>query len=73
MLIELRDWSTWLAEWLIVFILIKEYLYDLQKDEAKRQRKTKTSKKTTNPNGVITEENIEVIDYEKEEKHTEKA
>lgn len=47
-----------------LYILIKEYNYDAQKDIEKKQRRTKTTKKTTrNPGGSeITEESREVFE-----------
>lgn len=60
----------WIAEWVIVAILILEYRYDAQKDLAKKQKKTKTTKKvTTEPSGLsTTEETIETIEPTQEEK-----
>lgn len=43
------------------YMLRKEYDYDKQKDDLKKQRRTKTTKKTTNKNGEsIVEESTEV-------------
>ena len=51
------------------YILVKEYRYDEAKDLAKKQRRTKTTKKTTrNPGGIeITEESSEVTEPTNEE------
>jgi len=46
MLTELREWTMWVAEWLIVGILIAEFYYDKAKDDAKKQKRTKTTKRT---------------------------
>jgi len=47
-----------------LYILIKEYKYDEQKDLAKAQRKTKTSKKTTQSKdgGTTVEETTETTE-----------
>jgi hypothetical protein len=43
------------------WILTKEYKYDEAKDLQKKQKRTKTTKKTTtNPGGTVVEESIEV-------------
>lgn len=62
MLNELRDWSNCLAEWVIVLILLLEYFYDKNKDEAKKQKKTRTTKKVTQAKdgSTVTEESQEV-------------
>lgn len=64
---EFREWSLWLAEWLIVFILIAEFFYDKNKDDVKKQRKTRTTKKTTtSPTGdVVIEEHVETEEGKK--------
>jgi hypothetical protein len=51
------------------YILVKEYKYDEAKDLAKKQRRTKTTKKTTrNPGGIeITEESSEITEPTNEE------
>ncbi len=68
--IAIRDWLTFVAEWLIVGILILEYFYDRNKDISKKQKKTRTTKKTTTSrDGIQTvEENIEVSEPIQEEK-----
>lgn len=65
MIIELRDWLTFGAEIYICFILTLEYFYDFQKDEIKKQRKTRTSKKTTTrPDGQnVIEEQSEITEF----------
>ena len=52
-----------------LYILIKEYRYDEAKDIAKKQRRTKTTKKvTTHPGGdSISEETTEVTEPTNEE------
>ena len=63
MLTEFREWTIWLAEWLIVFILVAEYFYDKEKDDKKQKRTRTTKKAVTAPDGTITtEENIETIE-----------
>lgn len=75
---ELRDWTMWLADWLIVGLIIKsigfekktyemavkEYEYDEQKDIEKKQRRTKTTKKTTTDKAgtITTEESTETVE-----------
>lgn len=58
---EIREWIIFLFEGYICWILTLEYFYDKEKDEIKKQRRTKTTKKaTTMPDGtIVTEENIE--------------
>jgi len=53
-----------IAEIAILYMLIIEYRYDEAKDLKRAQRKTKTTKKTTQlPTGeVVTEENVESIE-----------
>lgn len=70
-LIEIRDWLNFVAEWIIVWILIAEYRYDAQKDLLKAQKKTKTTKKTTTgPNNQnIVEETVETVEPVKEDKN----
>lgn len=48
----------------ILLYVAMEYHYDKAKDDAKKQKKTRTTKKTTNmPSGdVITEESIETVE-----------
>ncbi len=61
MLIEIRDWTMWLAELGILFYVAREFHYDERKDLEKKQRRTRTTKKTTTTASgeVITEENSE--------------
>lgn len=70
MWIELRDWSNWVAEWLIVAILIVEFFYDKAKDDAKKQKKTRTTKRTIPQvsGGNIVEETTEVSEPVEEKK-----
>lgn len=58
---EIRDWSNWFAEWLIVAILIAEYKYDKEKDDIRKTKRAKTTKKTTTqPSGEsVVEETTE--------------
>jgi hypothetical protein len=60
---ELREWGIFLIDVGILWILILEYNYDAAKD-AKKQRRTKTTKKTTTlPTGeVITDEQTEMVE-----------
>lgn len=60
-IVELREWLMFVAEWIIVYILIIEYKYDKEKDDLKKQKKTKTTKKTTTrPGGdTVVEETTE--------------
>lgn len=63
-LAEFREWTMWMMEAGILYILIAEYNYDKEKDDAKKQRRTKTTKKTvTTPTGdVVTEEHTETFE-----------
>lgn len=63
MLSEIREWTMPLFEGYICWVLTIEYFYDAAKD-AKKQRRTKTVKKTvTLPSGdIVTEENIESVE-----------
>lgn len=71
MLSELREWTMLAFEAYICWILTLEYFYDAAKD-AKKQRRTKTTKKTTTlPSGdVVTEESSESVES-KEPKYEE--
>lgn len=62
MLSEFREWTMWMMEAGILTYVGLEYHYDKNKDEAKKQRKTRTTKKTTTePSGMVTsEESVEV-------------
>ncbi len=60
MLIEIREWIMFIAELYICGILTVEYYYDANKD-AKKTRRTKTTKKTTKADGSITEEQSEEV------------
>jgi len=53
-----------LVECAILYVLVREYRYDEQKDLEKKQRRTKTTKKTTtHKDGTnITEESTEAIE-----------
>jgi len=75
--------SKWEPTWLLLVLLaetvvslvmlqwiIKEYNYDKSKDDQKAQRKTKTTKKTTQPSGEIVEESTETSEPVREEKQT---
>jgi len=52
-----------------LFILVKEYYYDYEKDEAKKQKRTKTSKKITETKdgGKVVEETTETSEPMKED------
>lgn len=60
---EIREWLMLLFEGYICWILTMEYFYDAAKD-AKKQRRTKTTKKTTTlPSGdTVVEEQTESIE-----------
>lgn len=64
MINEFRDWTMWLMEGGILLYVAMEYHYDKAKDEAKKQKKTRTTKKTTTqPSGdIVTEEQIEITE-----------
>lgn len=60
---EAREWLMLIFEGYICWILTMEYFYDKEKDD-KKQKRTRTTKKTTNlPSGeIITEENTESVE-----------
>lgn len=60
-LVEIREWVAFIVEWAILIVIIMEYQYDKSKDEAKKHKSTKTTKKTTTKPGgeTITEEATE--------------
>ncbi len=64
MLHEIREWVMLGFEAYICWILTLEYFYDANKDAAKKQRSTRTMKKTTtNKDGSNTvEESVEAIE-----------
>lgn len=68
---EIREWIVFLIDAGILGILIAEYKYDFNKDEAKKQRRTKTTKKTTSKAGgeSIIEESVEVSEPVQENKN----
>lgn len=61
-IIELRDWTAFLAELIICVYVVREFYYDRDKDLEKKHKKTRTTKKTTSTPGgpQITEETTEV-------------
>lgn len=70
LLVDIREWSMWFAEWLIVAILIIEFMYDKNKDDLKKQRKTKTTKRTIpqSSGGNVIEETTETTEPMEEKK-----
>ena len=60
-LIAVRDWTMWLFELYICWILTAEYYYDFNKD-IKKSKKTRTTKKTTTKPGgeTVSEETTEI-------------
>ncbi len=58
---ELREWTMWIMEAGILIYVGLEYHYDKAKDDAKKQRKTRTTKKTvqTRDGGSTVEETTE--------------
>lgn len=67
---ELREWGMFLMEAGILIVVWMEYNYDRDKDEAKKQRKTRTTKKTTQSKdgSSTTEESIETTEPVEEKK-----
>jgi uncharacterized membrane protein len=58
-LTTIRDWLAFVAEIVIAVYVIAEYYYDKEKDEVKKQKRTRTIKKAvTSPTGDITTEEI---------------
>lgn len=68
-IIEIREWIGFIAECLICYYVAREFYYDKNKDEAKKQKRTRTTKKTTtSPTGeVVTEENTESVESKSSE------
>jgi len=64
MFTQIRDWIAFIAELIICIYVVREFYYDANKDEVKKQRKTRTTKKTTQlPSGEsIVEENTETTE-----------
>lgn len=62
MINELREWAMLLAELFICYMLVLEYKYDEKKDIQKKQRSTKTVRKTTTKKDgdSVVEESTEV-------------
>ncbi len=61
---SIAAWTNTILEAAILYILVKEYNYDYQKDVEKKQKRTKTTKKTTTqPGGPSTvEETTETVE-----------
>lgn len=69
-IVEGREWLMLSAELFICYMLVLEYRYDERKDLAKKQRQTRTTKKTTtDKTGIVTtEETNETLEPINEEK-----
>ena len=68
-LAEIREWGMFVMELGILLYVGMEYHYDKNKDEAKKQKKTKTTRKTTpNPSGGNIVEEVTEISEPMEEK-----
>jgi len=63
LIFEIREWTMWVMEAGILYYVAREFYYDKDKDERK-QRKTKTTKRTTTePSGlVVIEEDTETTE-----------
>lgn len=63
-ILELREWTMWLMEAGILYYVAREFYYDRDKDIEKKQRKTRTTKKTTTmPSGdIVTDEQTETVE-----------
>jgi len=61
-ILDFREWTAWVMEFVIMLYVVKEFYYDKGKDD-KKQRRSRTIKKTTTaPSGeVITEEQTETV------------
>lgn len=70
MINELREWLMLLMEAGILYYVAREFYYDRDKDLAKAQKKTKSSKKTTTDKAgvVVIEETNEVTEPVEEKK-----
>lgn len=62
LLIEFREWTMWLMEGGILYYVAKEFYYDKIKDDLKKQKRTKTIKKTTTDSqgSSVVEEQTEI-------------
>lgn len=60
-IIEIRAWVSFLIELGILYYVAIEFYYDKNKDEAKKQKRTKTTKKVTQTKdgSTVTEEATE--------------
>jgi hypothetical protein len=69
-ILEAREWLMLAFEGYICAILTLEYFYDARKDELKKLRKTRTTKKTTSTKdgGSMVEESTEISEPMQEEK-----
>lgn len=63
MLGEMREWLMLVMEAGIFYYVAREFYYDKEKDD-KKQKRTRTVKKTTNlaSGDVVTEENTETVE-----------
>lgn len=68
--VELREWTMLILEAGILAYVGIEFHYDKAKDDAKKQKKTRTTKKTsTSPSGSsVIEESVEVTEPMEEKK-----
>ena len=60
----LPQWLNFLAEIAIIYILVLEYKYDFNKDIEKKQKRTRTTKKTTThkDGSNVQEESVETVE-----------
>lgn len=71
MLEQFHSWLDTILEAAILTVVWKEYVYDRNKDDMKKHRKTKTTKKTTNTaDGSVVEESTETIEGKEHESNT---
>lgn len=61
---EFREWTMWIMELGILIYVGLEYHYDKNKDDLKKQKRTRTIKKTTTqPDGdIVVEETSESME-----------
>lgn len=71
MIAEFREWTMWLMEAGILYYVAREFYYDAAKD-AKKQRRTRTIKKTTtDPQGnQVVEEQTSTVEGKNLDEHS---
>lgn len=67
---EIREWTMWAMEAGILYYVAREFYYDKTKDDIKKQRSTKTTKRTIPQisGGSVIEETTETTEPIEEKK-----